>query len=102
MRRNYLKLFVIFSVAILLSSSIYIQNGDCQSQKNFLWRVQSKVNTIYVLGSLHFSKKEIYPLHQNIEKAFDQSEFLVVEANVNDIKKVDIQKISREGSLPSE
>ena len=101
MRKNYWKLFVIFSVAILLSSSIYIQNGDCQSQKNFLWRVQSKMNTVYVLGSLHFSKKEIYPLHQNIEKAFDQSEFLVVEANVNDIKKVDIQKLAESALYPA-
>jgi len=93
MRKNHWKLFVIFSVAILLSSSVYIQEGDSQSQKNFLWRVQSKTNTIYVLGSLHLTKKEIYPLNPKIEKAFDQSEFLVVEANVNDIKKIDIQKL---------
>lgn len=100
MRKNSWKLFVVFSIAILLSSSLYIQNGDCQSQKHFLWRVQSKISTVYVLGSLHFSKKEIYPLHQNIEKAFDQSEFIVFEANVNDIKKMDIQKLLESAFYP--
>ncbi|HMK50857.1 MAG TPA: TraB/GumN family protein, partial [Thermodesulfobacteriota bacterium] len=34
-----------------------------------------------------------YPLHQKIENAFDQSEVLIVEANVNDIAKLDIQKL---------
>jgi uncharacterized protein YbaP (TraB family) len=100
MRKNYWKLFVIFFVAILVITSIYIQEGDCQSQKNFLWRVQSKMNAIYVLGSLHFSKKEIYPLHQKIEEAFDQSEILVVEANVNDIKKMNIQKLMESAFYP--
>lgn len=93
MKKNSWKLFVIFSAAILLSSSVSIQESDSQSQKNFLWSIQSKTNTIYVLGSLHLTKKEIYPLNSKIEKAFDQSEFLAVEANVNDIKKIDIQKL---------
>jgi len=100
MKGNHLKLFVIFTIAILAIQSIYIQEGECQSQKNFLWRVQSKMNTIYVLGSLHFSKKEIYPLHQKIERAFDQSEFLVVEANVDDIKKMDMQKLMESAFYP--
>jgi uncharacterized protein YbaP (TraB family) len=64
-----------------------------QSQRSFLWRVQSKTNTVYVLGSIHFFKKEAYPLHRKIESAFDQSEVLVVEANVNDIARLDIEKL---------
>jgi uncharacterized protein YbaP (TraB family) len=46
-----------------------------------------------VLGSIHFFKKEAYPLHRKIESAFDQSEVLVVEANVNDIARLDIEKL---------
>ena len=84
---------VIFSVLILVSLVGSSQDVFSQSQKNFLWRVQSKTNTVYVLGSIHFLKKEVYPLNQKIENAFDQSEFLVVEANVNDITKIDIQKL---------
>ncbi len=60
------------------------------SSNNFLWEVRSSTSTVYLLGSIHFFKKELYPLNKRIEKAFDDSDFLVVEANINDITKVDI------------
>jgi uncharacterized protein len=93
MKNKTSKLLVIFSVLILVFLVASSQDVFSQSQKSFLWRVQSKTNTVYVLGSIHFLKKEIYPLNQKIENAFDQSDFLVVEANVNDITKIDIQKL---------
>ena len=93
MKNKTSKLLVIFSVLILVFLAASSQDVFSQSQKSYLWRVQSKTNTVYVLGSIHFLKKEIYPLNQKIENAFDQSDFLVVEANVNDITKIDIQKL---------
>ena len=100
MRNNHGKLLAIYFVAISLSSSVLILDALPQSQKNFLWRIQSKTNTVYVLGSLHLSKKEIYPLNQKIESAFDQSNVLAVEANINDIKKIDIQKLMESAFYP--
>jgi len=35
----------------------------------------------------------MYPLDEKIEKAFEQSNILGVEANINDISKMDVQKI---------
>ena len=101
MRNKRLGLFVIFLGLISLLSIVFVQDVFPQSQKSFLWRVRSKTNTVYVLGSLHLSKKEIYPLNQKIENAFDQSDILVVEANVNDIKKVDIQKLAESAFYPA-
>ena len=83
---------VVFAV-IFTSTLLFIQDALCQSPKSFLWKIQSEANTVYVLGSLHFAKREIYPLHPKIENAFDQSDFLAVEANVNDIGKADAQKL---------
>jgi len=87
------RLLFVFSVLILLCLLASDQLAFSQSQRSFLWRVQSKTNTVYVLGSIHFFKKEAYPLHRKIESAFDQSEVLVVEANVNDIARLDIEKL---------
>jgi uncharacterized protein YbaP (TraB family) len=101
MRNKRLGLLVIFLGLISLLSVVFVQDVFPQSQKNFLWRIQSKTNTVYVLGSYHLSKKEIYPLNQKIESAFDQSDILVVEANVNDIKKVDIQKLAESAFYPA-
>src|SRR4030067_2844876 len=101
MRNKSLGLLVIFLGLISLLSVVFVQDVFPQSQKNFLWRIQSKTNTVDVLGSYHLSKKEIYPLNQKIESAFDQSDILVVEANVNDIKKVDIQKLAESAFYPA-
>ena len=95
------RLFFVFSVFILLVCLLASdQLAFSQSQRSFLWRVQSKMNTVYVLGSIHFFKKEAYPLHQKIENAFDQSEVLIVEANVNDIAKLDIEKLVESALYP--
>ena len=89
------------SALILVSLVILVRDTLSQSPKSFLWKIQSKTSTVYVLGSLHLAKKEIYPLSQKIENAFDQSDFLVVEANVNDIKKIDIQKLMESAFYPA-
>jgi hypothetical protein len=93
MRRKATRFSTIVSILILLSLSVIVQDSFSQPKKNFLWKVQSKTNIVYVLGSIHYLKKEVYPLDEKIENAFDKSDILVVEANINDIKKEDIQKL---------
>jgi len=93
------KLFAVW-VALILCSSAFRQETLSAPQKSFLWKIQSKTNTVYVLGSLHYSKKEIYPLNEKIEKAFSESEILVVEADVNDTKKMDIQRLTERAFYP--
>ncbi|MGE5237179.1 MAG: TraB/GumN family protein [Chloroflexota bacterium] len=61
--------------------------------KHFLWKVQSSSGTAYLLGSLHFLRRDAYPLPRSIEDAFDSSEILVVEANINDLSRVDVAKL---------
>ena len=93
MKKQAIKYSVIcFLIAIFLSS-VFVQDSIAQPKKSFLWRVQSKTNTVYVLGSIHYLKKEKYPLDEKIEKAFDQSNILGVEANVDNISKMDVQKL---------
>jgi len=94
------RLSLLVFVLIFLSYGLLVQSVLCQPAKSFLWKIQSESNAVYVLGSLHFSKKEIYPLRQEIENAFEQSDFLVVEANVNDITKTDVQKLLQSALYP--
>jgi uncharacterized protein YbaP (TraB family) len=100
MEKKTLKSFPIIFILILFSLSVFVQDIFPQPQKSFLWRVRSTTNTVYVLGSLHLAKKEVYPLNQKIEDAFERSEILVVEANVNDIKKMDVQKLMERAFYP--
>lgn len=93
MRRRVLRLSSLFFVFFLLGLSAQVRDASPQSQKTFLWRVQSRTNTVYVLGSIHYMKKEIYPLNKRIEDAFDKSDALVVEANINDVIQLDLQNL---------
>ena len=77
-----------------LSLSAAVQGAFSQPNKNFLWKVQSKTNEVYVLGSIHYLKKEVYPLHEKIENAFGRSDVLVVESNGDDEKRMDLHKLA--------
>jgi hypothetical protein len=87
--RNLSIFFLLFFVLVSFSHEC---SAASQSQKNFLWKIQSQTNTVYVLGSVHFMKQGIYPLDRNIEDAFDKSAVLAVEANVNYMGNLDIGK----------
>jgi len=39
---------------------------------------------LYLLGSIHMVPQDLYPLDSKIEKAFELSDVLVVEADVAD------------------
>jgi uncharacterized protein len=93
MKNQAIKLSLILSLLVMFLFAVFGGDSLSQPKKNFLWKVQSKTNTVYVLGSIHYLKKEMYPLDEKIEKAFDQSEILVVEADVTNVEKVDVEKL---------
>jgi uncharacterized protein YbaP (TraB family) len=77
---------IIVLISLFIISASYSLSS---AQDNFLWRVQSKQSTVYILGSIHLLKKDAYPLNKVIEDSFEKSDFLAVEANVNDIGQLD-------------
>lgn len=54
--------------------------------QNFLWEVSSFSNRVYLFGTIHAGKASWYPLPPTVEKAFADSDELVVEADVTDEK----------------
>jgi uncharacterized protein YbaP (TraB family) len=77
----------------LFSLSVFVCDAASHNQKKFLWKIQSNTNTVYLLGSVHCMKKEMYPLHTQIEDAFQLADILVVEADINDMSRIDLQKM---------
>ena len=57
MRKLTARFLPVFLILFLLDASLYAHNAAAQNQKTFMWKVQSKTSTIYVLGSVHFMKK---------------------------------------------
>jgi uncharacterized protein YbaP (TraB family) len=69
--------------------------------KHFLWRVRSGASTAYLLGSIHVLKKGFYPLSKEVEDAFDSSSVLAVEANIDDISRIDMTNMIGKAIYPS-
>jgi len=55
--------------------------------KIFLWEVKSATNSVYVFGSIHVAKPDMYPLPPAVEDAYHRADQLVVEADVTDQAK---------------
>ena len=100
MRKRFARLLSIVLIAYFIHSFAYLREASAQDHKSFLWRVQSKTGNAYVLGSIHFLKKEMYPLPSKIENGFGQSDILVVEANINDVTKLNLQKLMENAFYP--
>lgn len=49
--------------------------------RSLLYKVSSKQSTVYILGSIHLAKAELYPLDEAIVKAYEKSDVLVVEVD---------------------
>jgi len=78
----------------------YVPEALAQSEKSFIWRVEAEGAAAYLLGSIHLLKKENYPLPPKIEKAFDEADTLVVEANINDESKINPSMIMERAFYP--
>ncbi|MGE5616374.1 MAG: TraB/GumN family protein [Bacillota bacterium] len=68
--------------AVLLSFTLLAAAGV--QAADYLWEVSSLTNRIYLFGTVHAGKKEWYPLTPEVEKAFDDSKALAVEADILD------------------
>jgi len=62
-------------------------------EKSFLWKVDSDQNSLYILGSIHLLNKETYPLKNNIENAFEQTNKLVLEIDLRSANPEKIQQL---------
>jgi len=97
MKRNLRGLLLCLSAIFLIclmTAQIYSGNAFARQEKSFLWKVRSGPVTVYLLGSLHFLKKENYPLNLKIEEAFEEADTLVVEANINDRSRMDLEGLA--------
>jgi uncharacterized protein len=69
------------SVLALFAALTLLVTPALAGEKCFLWKIQSKSATVYILGSMHMAKPDIYPLPRKIEESFAKSAVLALEAD---------------------
>jgi uncharacterized protein YbaP (TraB family) len=85
------KRIINFQFLILFLISCSTAKTETNS-KIFLWKVQSAQNTVYLLGSIHLADSSLYPMDSRIEEAFEISDNLVVELDINKVNPGEIFK----------
>lgn len=87
-----LKYIACVSVMLFVSGLSYaLDNTQTDKDSCFLWEVRSKTATVYLMGSFHMFKRDMYPLDNCINGAFSKADTLVVEINMD---AVDQDKMS--------
>lgn len=89
----------ILCALLLLLAPLAISRPASAQEKSFLWKVRSEKNSIYILGSIHFLKRESYPLKPSIEQAFDASKKLVLEIDLPSVTPQKTQQVTLEKGL---
>jgi uncharacterized protein len=68
-------------------------------EKSLLWKVSKNANSIYLLGSIHYLRKENYPLKKVILDAFEASQRLVLEIDLNATSAESAQRVTMEKAV---
>lgn len=75
--------------------------ADATGHPVTMWRADGEQNSVYLLGSIHLLRAEDHPLPGVIDVAYDDSETLVMELDMDDLDSVAMQKLfSQNGLLP--
>jgi uncharacterized protein YbaP (TraB family) len=83
-------LFVCFLPVFFFTTAFGLQPKSAvveQTSKSCLWTVQTQSNKIFLLGSLHLLKPDDYPLSASMNKAYEQSQLLVFETDLDALQQ---------------
>ena len=89
-------LFYGFATLLLLLATPQLIGAQ---EKSLLWRIRSGPNAVYILGSIHFLKKENYPLKKDIEEAFERSKKLVLEIDLQTMNPEKVQQLTAQKAI---
>jgi hypothetical protein len=88
-------------VLVLAVSLVWLVVSDTSEaqEKTLLWKVSNDKHSIYLLGSIHYLKKENFPLHKAILTAFNASKRLVLEVDLSRISPDAAQRVTLEKAM---
>jgi uncharacterized protein YbaP (TraB family) len=100
-RPTLITLFSIIALAVIPHSALRAQQAVKPATKHSLWKVEGRTNAMYLFGSIHFLKKDFYPLPEPIEDAYKQSQVVVFEADLREMDSPETQiKMLQSGQAP--
>lgn len=91
MVKKKLKFVVSMVIGLLVWTALAL--SATATEPSFLWQVEDRQGRmVYLMGSIHLARPDLYPLAPSLEEAYRRSQVLVVEADIN---KVDLEKVQQ-------
>jgi uncharacterized protein YbaP (TraB family) len=81
--RHLYRLLLLF--AALAAGNVLAQQTSATPQ---IWEVRSAGNAVYLLGSIHLGRSDMYPMGPVVEKAYQASRIVALEADPTDQQAV--------------
>ena len=61
-----------------------VYDANDAGAKGLLWKATNGENTLYLLGTIHLDRDNVYPLHKSLRDAIDASQTVSFELDLND------------------
>ncbi len=93
LRGLFFKTILFLTVSLIISvftSSTFASRPE-NTGKHCLWSIETANNTIFLLGSLHISPADIYPLPEVIERAYNKCSKIIFEADIEAVNDPSFQ-----------
>lgn len=98
--RFFLAALVLCLVQLLPGPAIAQTTGG--SSKLPLWVAKGQSNTVHFLGSVHFLKRDFYPLPEPIEQTYTNAEIVMFEVDIARMRNPAFsQKVLADGTFPA-
>lgn len=103
---GYARVFQRFLLPFLLCLSVVASAAATTAedkQKHFLWKISGAQGVVYLLGTIHMGKPDLYPLAPVIETSFKQSDELVEEIDLSNANSAQTlsQRLIQQGTYPA-
>lgn len=85
--------FAAVAIALVISGNVFSKDKPTA----LLWEVRPVNNSshvLYLLGSIHYGRKDLYPLQKVIRSAWANSDVLGVEANINNTEDLQTEMLT--------
>ena len=75
-----------YQEAMVMTNRLILAVYDSQDagSKGLLWKATNGDNTLYLLGTIHLDRNNVYPLHKSVREAIAASEEVIFELDLND------------------
>ncbi|WP_161524786.1 TraB/GumN family protein [Alteribacter lacisalsi] len=72
---------------------------DMEPSRGVFYEVMNGENTVYLLGSIHIGSEELYPLHDDIEAAYDSADVTAFEIDFTSVDENEMAMLAMQSGM---